>query len=144
VSDAGSQPDPAALVRGWLEHSPFASHLGLRLESLGHGEAELALPYEDKLATMGDVVHGGAISSLIDTAAAAAAVSAAPGEGLAGGTTVDISISLLAAARGSDLRARARVLRRGKAISFLEVDVEDADGEAVAKGLVTYRVFSNG
>ncbi len=74
MSDAGSQPDPAALVRGWLEHSPFASHLGLRLESLGHGEAELALPYEDKLATMGDVVHGGAISSLIDTAAAAAAV----------------------------------------------------------------------
>jgi uncharacterized protein (TIGR00369 family) len=139
-----TQDDSAQLVRGWLEHSPFASHLGIRLESLGNGEAELVLPYEEKLATMGDVVHGGAISSLVDTAAAAAAVSAAPGEGLAGGTTVDISISLLAAARGSDLRARAHVIRRGKAITFLEVDVEDADGEAIAKGLVTYRVFSNG
>ncbi|MGH2960707.1 MAG: PaaI family thioesterase [Solirubrobacterales bacterium] len=57
---------------------------------------------------------------------------------------MDLSISLLAAARGSDLRARARVIRRGKAISFIEVDVEDGDGTPVAKRLVTYRVFSNG
>jgi uncharacterized protein (TIGR00369 family) len=139
-----TRPDPAEFVRGWLEHSPFAAHLGIRLESLREGEAELALPYEEKLATMGDVVHGGAIGSLIDTAAAAAAVSAADGDTLAGGTTVDLSVSLLAAAQGSDLHARARVIRRGKAISFVEVDVEDGDGSPVAKGLVTYRVFSNG
>jgi uncharacterized protein (TIGR00369 family) len=137
-----TRPGPADLVRGWLEHSPFAAHLGIRLESLREGEAELALPYEKKLTTMGDVVHGGAIGSLIDTAAAAAAVSAADGDSLAGGTTIDVSISLLSAARGSDLRARATVIRRGKAISFLEVDVEDGEGQPVAKGLVTYRVFS--
>jgi acyl-coenzyme A thioesterase PaaI-like protein len=35
------------------------------------------------------------------------------------------------------------VIRRGKAISFLEVDVTDGDGSPVAKGLVTYRVFSS-
>jgi uncharacterized protein (TIGR00369 family) len=138
-----TRPDPAEFVRGWLEHSPFAAHLGIRLESLRTGEAELALPYEEKLATMGDVVHGGAIGSLVDTAAAAAAVSAAEGDTLAGGTTIDLSISLLAAARGSDLRARARVLRRGRAISFLEVEVEDGTGSPVAKGLVTYRVFTD-
>jgi uncharacterized protein (TIGR00369 family) len=143
VGEDGTAAEPVALVRGWLENSPFASHLGIRLESLREGEAELCLPYDDKLATMGDVVHGGAISSLIDAAAAAAAVSAAEGDTLAGGTTVDISVSLLAAARGSDLRARARVMRRGRAISFLEVDVTDGDGSPVAKGLVTYRVFSS-
>lgn len=143
MGDDGTAADPVALVRGWLENSPFASHLGITLESLREGEAELSLPYDDKLATMGDVVHGGAISSLIDAAAAAAAVSAAEGDTLAGGTTVDLSVSLLAAARGSDLRARARVIRRGKAISFLEVDVTDGDGSPVAKSLVTYRLFSS-
>jgi uncharacterized protein (TIGR00369 family) len=143
MGDDGTAADPVALVRGWLENSPFASHLGIGLESLREGEAELSLPYDDKLATMGDVVHGGAISSLIDAAAAAAAVSAAEGDTLAGGTTVALSVSLLAAARGSDLSARARVIRRGNAISFLEVDVTDGDGSPVAKGLVTYRVFSS-
>ncbi len=135
--------DPAELVRGWLEHSPFARHLGIRLDSLGDGEAELSLPYDEVLATTGDVVHGGAISSLVDAAAAAAAVSAAEGDTLAGGTTVDISVSLLAAARGSDLHARARVIRRGRSISFVEVDVEGQGRGPVAKGLVTYRVFGN-
>jgi acyl-coenzyme A thioesterase PaaI-like protein len=48
------------------------------------------------------------------------------------------------AARGSDLRARAGVIRRGKAISFLAVDFTDGDGSPAAKGLVTYRVFSSG
>ena len=143
MSEEGTAADPRALVREWLEHSPFAAHLGITVNSLREGEAELSLPYDDKLATMGNVVHGGAISSLIDAAAAAAAVSAAEGDTLAGGTTVDLSVSLLAAARGSDLRARARVIRRGKAISFLEVDVEDGEGSPVAKGLVTYRLFSS-
>lgn len=130
------------LVRGWLEHSPFARHLGIELASLNGGEAELRLPFRDELATLGDVVHGGAISSLVDTAAAAAAVSGAEGEELTGGTTVDVSVSLVGAARGSDLVARARVIRSGRAISFCEVDVADADGKPVAKGLVTYRTFT--
>jgi uncharacterized protein (TIGR00369 family) len=132
------------LVRGWLEHSPFAMHLGIELISLGDGEAELRLPFRPELATMGDVVHGGAICSVIDTAAAAAAVSAADGEELTGGTTVDLSVSLIGAARGTDLTARARVIRSGRAISFCEVDVADGDGEPVAKGLVTYRTFTSG
>jgi uncharacterized protein (TIGR00369 family) len=130
------------LVRGWLEHSPFAAHLGIELVSLADGEAELRLPYRPELATMGDVVHGGAISSIVDTAAAAAAVSAADGGELTGGTTVDLSVSLVDAARGSDLTARSRVIRSGRAISFCEVDVADGEGMTVAKGLVTYRTFT--
>jgi uncharacterized protein (TIGR00369 family) len=132
------------LVRGWLEHSPFASHLGIELVWVGDGEAELRLPYRPELATMGDVVHGGAISSIVDTAAAAAAVSAADGEELAGGTTVDLSVSLVGAARGSELVARARVIRSGRAITFCEVDVGDGEDNPVAKGLVTYRTFTSG
>jgi uncharacterized protein (TIGR00369 family) len=132
------------LVRGWLEHSPFANHLGIELVSLGDGKAELRLPYRPELATMGDVVHGGAISSIVDAAAAAAAVSAADGEELAGGTTVDLSVSLVGAARGSELIARARVIRSGRAISFCEVDVGDGEDNPVAKGLVTYRTFTAG
>jgi len=34
------------------------------------------------------------------------------------------------------------VIRSGRAISFVGVDVADADGRAVAKGLVTYRTFT--
>ena len=43
-------------------------HLGIELQSLEPDRAQLRLPYDARLATVGDVVHGGAIASLIDTA----------------------------------------------------------------------------
>src|SRR5215211_4310440 len=69
--------DGAELARRWLESSPFVAHLGIRLEELHPDRARLTLPFSHALPTIGDVVHGGAISSLIDTAAATAAWSGA-------------------------------------------------------------------
>ena len=88
---------------------------------------------------MGDVVHGGAISSLIDTAAAAAAWSGADVPERIRASTIGISVEFLAPARGQGVTAEARVLRRG-AITFLAVDVTADDGQAVATALVTYRL----
>jgi len=51
------------LVRGWFDHSPFASKLDMRIVRLDTDEAELLVPYDDSLATYGDVVHGGAIAT---------------------------------------------------------------------------------
>ena len=44
----------------------------MRLESIGTDEATLVLPFRPELATIDDIVHGGAIASLIDTAGMAA------------------------------------------------------------------------
>jgi uncharacterized protein (TIGR00369 family) len=90
--------------------------------------------------TAGDLVHGGAIGTLIDTAATAAAwATSEPVMGIRG-TTVDLTVAYLVGARGQDVTAVARVLRRGKSISFCDVEVQGADGVAVAKGLVTYKL----
>lgn len=125
---------------GWFEHSPFIAHLGMELVSLEPGQAELKLPFADTLPTLGDVVHGGAIASLIDTAAAMAAWSGAePPEGAQWGT-VGMSLNYLAPARACDVVARASVTRRGRTLSFLAVEVTRPDGVAVASALVTYRL----
>ena len=127
------------MIREFVPASPFAADLGLRLEQAGDDEAVLVLPFRPELATMGDVVHGGAISALIDTAGMAAAwADEAEPETLAG-STIGLTVDFLAAARGSDLTARARVLRRGRSLCFCEVDVTDAAGDPVAKGLMTHR-----
>lgn len=131
--------DGAALARGWIESSPFVTHLGIRLDELAPDRARLSLPFTDSLPTMGDVVHGGAISSLIDTAAAAAAWSGAKVPERVRASTIGISVEFLAPVRGQGVTAEARVLRRG-AITFLSVDVAADDGQAVATALVTYRL----
>ncbi len=129
----------ADLARAWLEGSPFVEKLGLKLEALDSGSARIRLPYSDSLPTMGDVVHGGAISSLIDTAAAAAAWSGAEVPERIRASTVGFTVDFLSPARGQDVVAEARVLRRG-AVTFLAVDATADDGTPVATALVTYRL----
>lgn len=136
----GSSPSGADLARAWFESSPFIGHLGLELESIGNDQATVTMPFRAELATAGDIVHGGAISTLIDTSAACAAWSSHdPDAGLSWGT-VGLSLSFLAAGRGETLRARAQVSRRGKSICHCRVEVEDPGGKPIAEGLVAYRL----
>jgi uncharacterized protein (TIGR00369 family) len=98
------------------------------------------LPFAPSLPTLGDVVHGGAISALADTAATVVAWAGVDDPGEARGATVALTVEFLAPARGRDLTAAARVLRRGRTLCFSEVDVTEPDGRLVAKALATYRL----
>jgi acyl-coenzyme A thioesterase PaaI-like protein len=57
-----------------------------------------------------------------------------------GSATLGLTVSYLAPADGEDLQASATVLRRGRSIVHVDVDVRTASGTAVAKGLVTYKL----
>ncbi len=140
-SSAQARPSTGAeIISQFLLHSPFVHHLGMRLESIAPDRARVAMPYREELATVGDVVHGGALTSIVDTAAMAASWSAHDGSGPLRGTTVGLSVDFVAAARGREVTAEARVIRRGKSLCFCDVDVTDADGGLVAKGIVTYKL----
>src|SRR4051794_8134932 len=120
------------LIKAFVPESPFASYLGMRLERLEPDVSEVVLPYRQEMATMGDVVHGGAQSALIDMAATAAAWDSDEEPQSAKGATVDIAVQYVAAARGQDLTASARVRRRGRRLCFISVDVTEPDGRLVA------------
>jgi uncharacterized protein (TIGR00369 family) len=128
------------VMRDFLAASPLGKHLGLETVSLEPDLAELRLPFADHVVTAGDVVHGGAISALVDTAATAAAWCTDEIPESLRGTTVGLTIDFLAAARGQDLVARAQVVRRGGTLCFCDVEVRDTDDRLVAKALVTYKL----
>jgi uncharacterized protein (TIGR00369 family) len=97
------------------------------------------MPFRPELVTVGDVVHGGAIATLADTAvmAAAWADDAVP-EALAG-ATVSLTVNFVSAARACDLTAEGQVVRRGRSLSFCAVTVTDPGGAVVATAMGTYR-----
>lgn len=130
----------ADFIRQFLPTSPYVGHLGIRLTDMQPGVATLTLPFADSLVTIGNIVHGGAIASLIDTAAMVAAWSDAPASDNLRGTTVGLTVNYLAPAESEELQATARVLRRGRSLVYLDVDVYSASGTFVAKGLVTYKL----
>src|SRR2546429_9503840 len=103
----------ADIIRQFFPTSPFVGHLGMQLTEMQPDVAVLTLPFAESLVTIGSTIHGGAIASLIDTAATVAAWSDNTVPENMRGTTVGLTVTYLAPAEGEDLRATARVLRRG-------------------------------
>src|SRR6266566_309268 len=98
------------------------------------------MPFSDSLPTIGEVVHGGAISSLVDTAAATAAWSGAQVPERPRASTIGLTVDFLAPTRGQGVTADARVVRRGgTGLCVCEVSVAADDGTRVALALVTYQ-----
>jgi len=132
-------PTRREIAEAFIPNSPHAVQLGIRLASIGTDEAVLELPFKPELATIGEVVHGGAIAALIDTAAMVAAWAIDEVPENPAGSTVALSVNFASAASGVDLRAEARVLKRGGRLSFCDVAVTDPEGTVVAHGIATYR-----
>jgi uncharacterized protein (TIGR00369 family) len=128
------------VIRQFVPSSPLVQHLGLRLETVGDDEATMTLPFRPELATMDDIVHGGVIASLIDTAGMASCWAADEEPESLQGSTVTLNVNYLAAARGQDLTAHAVVVRRGRSMVFSEVKVTEPGGRLVATGSVVQRL----
>jgi uncharacterized protein (TIGR00369 family) len=141
MSTSANQPmDGSVIIRQFLPNSPYVNHLGIRLTDLQKDQATLTLPFASELITIGTTIHGGAIASLIDTSAMVAAWSGATASADTRGTTVALTVNYLAAAQKEDIQATARVLRRGRSLIYLDIEVHSASGTLVAKGLVTYKL----
>ena len=131
-------PTRRELVEGFIPHSPLPVELGIVIESIEPDRAVLAMPFKPELVTIGEMVHGGAISTLIDTAATVAAWATDEIPESPSGATVALSVNFISAARAVDLRAEARVVKRGRTLSFCEVEARDSDGVLIAQGIATY------
>lgn len=127
------------IMRSFVPASPLVRHLGIELADLSLDRAELRLPYDERLCTTGDIVHGGAIASLIDTAGMAATWSDDEEPAAVAGATITMSVEYIAAARGKDLTAVATVDKRGRSLCFTKIRVTEPDGRLVATGTVVQR-----
>jgi uncharacterized protein (TIGR00369 family) len=132
-------PTRRELAHRFVPDSPFAQRLGLTIERLDADGAELRMPFDPGLATIADVVHGGAIATLIDTAGVTAAWGDETEVDTLAGATVSLSIDYVAAARSTDVVARASVVRRGRSLCFVTVEALDDAGRVVATGQLCHR-----
>jgi uncharacterized protein (TIGR00369 family) len=131
---------PEQLLKVMEDQVPFNRMLGMQGESASPGACVLVLPVRPDF--VGDfrrpALHGGVISSLIDTAGGVAAWSAlGPGESV---STVDLRVDYLEPA-GLDgpLRASAALMRKGNRVCHVRVEVTQS-GRLVAEGRGVYNI----
>jgi len=129
-----------ARIREQFEQVPFARFLGLQLDYVARGTATLRIEVRDDLKQNKGLLHGGVLASLIDTAAAFAALTML--EESEHAATIDLTIHYLRAVTSSQITARAAVLRAGRRLIFLNAEVFDESQTIVATALTTFaRLF---
>jgi len=132
--------DIRLLVERGIVASRYGQLLGVACDLVEEDRVRIRLPYRADVTTVGDLVHGGAIASLVDIAATGACWASPTVKPASRGTTVGFTIHYLAPARGQDLLADARVIQRGASICFVEVEVRDGDATLVSRATVTYKL----
>jgi uncharacterized protein (TIGR00369 family) len=93
---------------------------------------------DERFANPAGTIQGGFLSALADSAMGAATITWAADRGVYI-ASVEMKVSFLKAARvGSTLTCTARVVAGGSRVTFVEAEVVDDDGRAVARASSTY------
>jgi len=136
MSESNLDDARIARARQAFASVPYASFLGLELGDLQRDEVSIHLNVRAELKQNQGVVHGGAIASLIDTASAFAVVNRLePDERV---TTTDLTIHFLRPVTEGRMTATARIVRPGRRLFVLSVEVTDSRGILVATAVTTY------
>ena len=141
-----AMPDTEAIARQFLEALPHSRALGMTLQSIGDGVAVLSMPWAEAL--VGDpvtgVIHGGAVSALMDTASGAA-VMCHPQAGFST-ATLDLRIDYMRPATpGQVIRARAECHHVTRTVAFVRaVATDDDESRPVAMATGAFTVERGG
>lgn len=125
-------------ISGDLTQSAYFKMLGCELRRLDQGIAEVALPLEAHLRNRGNVMHGGAIFSLVDIAMGLACSSSHGFDQRS--VTVECKINYMRGVSDGEVLCIARVLHAGRRTLVVEAEVLQGD-KLVSKAQGTFAVI---
>lgn len=128
-------------ARAFMSALPHSQALGMQIEDLGAGKATISMAWDARFVgdPVSGVIHGGAVSALMDTASGAAVMCHPAGP--LGTATLGLRIDYMRPATpGQTLRARAECYHVTRSVAFVRVTTTDEDVQnpvATATGAFT-------
>ena len=116
--------------KGEIKFAPFEKLLGMRLIELGDGFARLEMTYKKDFTNPAGIMHGGAITSLADSAMAIAINTLVDPD--VSFFTVKLETKFKTTVKGGKIIAEARVKNNQKRLIMAEVVILSEANEVVA------------
>lgn len=118
----------------------FAELVGYTLTGWGKDSAEISLTVDERHLNRNNILHGGIMGTLIDTACGYSGCYPEPPEPGGRAMTLSLNIQFVAAAApGARLTAVARRTGGGKTIFFATCEVRGQDGRLFGQGQGTFK-----
>jgi len=114
---------------------PAVTALGLEIKTLDDGYAEARAAHDKKFDGVFDCFHGGMLMTVADTVACLPVMTKTGVDATL--TTTDMNIRFLAPCH-TPVTAKARVIKAGRTMIPVAVDLYDDDGKHVAVAQVNY------
>jgi uncharacterized protein (TIGR00369 family) len=117
--------EPKLELQALLEISvPYWETLGLELKEVGQGRAVFEVEVRPGLLQKRNVVHGGVMASIADSACAVAGMTMVFPENYV--TTINLQVAYLRPVADGRIRAEGVCVRAGRAVVFSEARIWDA------------------
>ena len=116
-------------VRDSFDKQVIMRTIGATITRLQAGEVELTMPFHESLTQQHGFIHGGIVTTILDSACGYAALSLMPAD--AGILSIEFKVNFLAPASGENFRALGRVKKPGRNITVSEGDLyAELEGES--------------
>lgn len=131
-----------AIRDGRISPPPAAMLVGYRIHAVETGYAAFELDPDEYHYNPFATVHGGILSTLLDTAMTAAVITTLPQYRTC--STVEIKVNFIrpVTKKSGVLRCEARPVHVGRRLATVEGHLRDRDGRLVTHGISTCSIFS--
>ena len=119
-------PDFEMRVRASFARQKVMETIGASLTRVAPGEVEIELSFRDNLTQHHGYLHGGIVTSIVDTACGFAAMTLMPAD--ASVLTIEYKANFVSPATGKRMIARGRVTKPGRTITVCAGDVVALSG----------------
>jgi len=136
------KPNPEYIKRlkQIINNAPYFSLLSMEMRDIGLGYSTFAINIDKKHMQPFGAVHGGVLTSIIDSAAFWAAYYGIEDQ-TTGLVSVDLKLNFLAPALSGRLIAEGRQIKLGKTLGYAEAKVLNEKGQILAHGTSTLMVL---
>jgi uncharacterized protein (TIGR00369 family) len=126
-------------LREQFEDSPFWQHMGMSIEKLEPGDVIVKMPVKGELVNSNGMLHGGALTSILDTIGAVVIRS----EREVRVATVSLTTQFIAPVTEGALHASAKIVNPGRRTVFVEAKVVNDSGDIISTAIGTYAIIGN-